>query len=283
MNRQIERLSYSGMTTWHQCGYKFWLHYIEGLPGDPPSEATLVGTVVHEALESIFAPEATVQASLPEAAKRAWGNNQEAIDALGDVDIQSMKRNVLSSLSLLYSSWRDEDIIGTEVKVEREWTTPKRRTAKFHGYVDAVVRNPNGTLLVVDYKTGKGPDMSTPWGEPQRDERMIQPALYAAALGSMDMPVTWYVLDYAPGNGQASYHASEVGSEHYEWAVGVYLRAWDEIAEAVESGITPAPTTSPLCGWCDFLGTCEAGQEAVRQRWALNKPVGPGKEVLGLC
>lgn len=277
MNRQIERLSCSGMTTWHQCGYKFWLHYIEGLPGDPPSEATLVGTVVHEALESIFAPEATIQASLPEAAKRAWGNNQEAIDALGDVDIQSMKRNVLSSLSLLYSAWWGTDVDGVEVEVRFDAETPVGRTASFLGLVDMVERVGHG-LYVHDAKTGKIPDERSRWFDEQIEAKLDQPALYAYALESqVGTKVEGYCLDYAHDGEFASFPGSRT-----DGAVRRFLATWDKIMDAVEAETPPKPAPGPLCGWCPYVTMCDAGRKEVERRWALNKSVGPAKERLAL-
>lgn len=277
MIEPITHLSYSGMTTWEQCGRKYWYRYIEGLPGDPPTRATATGHVVHAALEAIFAPDAT-NFSLTDAAKAAWEDHRAEIESIEAVDVGAMKRDVWASLTGLYSAWFGMDVYDVEMEVRFDVTTPKGRRASFFGLVDMIESVGRDELSIHDAKTGKLPNERTPWFESEIAAKMDQPALYAYAVEkATGRKVVYYSLDFSHDGTTLSYTRSG-----WDSALARFVRVWDEIMDAIETEAVPHPNPTALCGWCPYVEMCEPGRREVDRRWALNKSVGPAKDRLGL-
>lgn len=269
----IEHLSPSGYSTWRQCGRKFWYHYFEKLPGDPPNEATLTGTVVHEALEAIFG--GTEPVNLADAARSAWGAHLAEIEALG-VDELAMKRAVWDALTRIYAEWFGARVHAVEMEVTFTVETRGGNLATFLGKVDLVEEVGPG-LYVHDAKTGKIP-RDDYYGRQKIVAMMDQPALYAVGVGkATERPVVGYALDFANGGEFQSFSGTATSGALSRW-----MLAWDEITDLDQAGAVPEEAPGPLCGWCPYVDRCEPGEKEVRERWRLNKSVGPAKERLGL-
>jgi CRISPR/Cas system-associated exonuclease Cas4 (RecB family) len=146
----------------------------------------------------------------------------------------------------------------------------------FTGKVDLVAVH-DGLTYVIDLKTG-APPTPGPWFAKELRAKMLQPALYAAALEDEGISVDHWGLLFAPHNGPSKLHLDEPATSWVD-AVLQHQQAAEDIIHTREE---PHPSTSALCGWCPYVDRCPEGEVAVRERWRLNKSVGPAREVLGL-
>jgi RecB family exonuclease len=158
---------------------------------------------------------------------------------------------------------------------------PDGRRLRFRGMVDRIDRAADGSLLVVDYKTGKGTSYR-PVDEDRLDRgRRLQLPIYADAArrafpGDAE-PVRvdayyWFVEE----SGRKAWRGGpddEAVQERFESVVGT-------IVDGIESGKFPAnpgeesyfgPTH---CGFCDFQRVCPSSRvdlwEGVRDDPALD-------------
>jgi RecB family exonuclease len=125
------------------------------------------------------------------------------------------------------------------------------------GRVDRIDALPDGTLRVVDYKTGKYP----PNDEQARAEDLAA-AVYArgASTAFAGMPVS--TVEYL--------HLATMERLTFDLAEDVVARAIEGVAslarEVHAAETSRAFTARPVprvCRWCDFLALCREGQAAV--------------------
>lgn len=147
MESYSTRMSPSRLGTFLQCGQKFKYKYVDGLP-DPTSPAAAKGLVVHETLEYLFLCSPAVRTlsnalSLLDKAHAAWEGEP--------VDLEACQALILNYFDLEDPSLVDVD--STELKLEVG--LPNGRV--MNGIIDRLDRLPDGSLQVVDYKSGKMP------------------------------------------------------------------------------------------------------------------------------
>lgn len=270
----IEHLSPSGLATWRDCNLKWWFTYASDLPKAPPSVDMLVGTMTHAALELLFSP-SDDPTDPSGAAAAAWADHAHLLPA--GTDEIAVKHRVWKSLNLLWEWWRVLDVYASELEVSGTVETPGGSEAKFFGFADLVARSATGALAVRDAKTGKPPERG-PWFRERIMDKLLQVQLYGIFVEAQEgLPVDAMHLDFT-GTGRVETHSIR----SREGVLEVWVEAWDDMEVAFEDKELAEPNPGPLCGWCDFVAHCPAGIAAVRERDALNKSVGPAREVLGL-
>eukprot|EP00752_Nemacystus_decipiens_P001611 g1571.t1 len=127
------------------------------------------------------------------------------------------------------------------------------------GVVDRLDRCADGTLRVVDYKTGKVPDLKYPEATNKRimDDKFFQLQIYALLVER--------VLGEVPGEMRLVYLKGaksvtrKVDPRVLPSVEGELLSIWEDIALSLQRG-SFAPRTSKLCGWCSFQDRCPAFQ-----------------------
>jgi putative RecB family exonuclease len=153
-------LSPSKITSFTNCPLAFRFSVVEHLP-EPPSPAALKGTLVHRALELLFAEHrrgarslAAAQASLD----RAWRELSDG-DELEELKLDEAETAVFIAdareLVRRYFELEDPDgvnAVGLELQVS---TNIDGVTVR--GIIDRLDELEDGSLVVVDYKTGRAP------------------------------------------------------------------------------------------------------------------------------
>jgi putative RecB family exonuclease len=153
-------LSPSKVSAFTECGLAFKYSAIDRLP-DPGSVWTVKGTLVHRALERLHA-EVPAGRRTPDVAADLVADSLAAVLAdeaedgfdIGDdadalvADAQDLARNVF-----LLEDPNAVEAIGLELKLEARTTDG----VTFRGIIDRLDRRPDGTFVVVDYKTGRAP------------------------------------------------------------------------------------------------------------------------------
>jgi RecB family exonuclease len=121
------------------------------------------------------------------------------------------------------------------------------------GRVDRVDALPDGSLKVVDYKTGKFPKFPARL----REEDLAAP-VYARATSALfaGAPVVEVELHYLESGERLSFPVDEAWLAHKDLAVVSAARLVGEAERVKEFPARP----SKLCAWCDFRSRCPEGK-----------------------
>lgn len=145
-------VSPSGVAMWRTCPFKFYLHYsgAKPLPPHPDfAEPLEFGKAIHEVIKTYYelmpssVTPGTLRTIMSAAFKRAW---PAKLMHLRD----RAERQLLNFLKFEERriTW---GIDPRPLAVEKEFTK-----GIVHGVVDALFKAPNGEVIVVDWKSGRG-------------------------------------------------------------------------------------------------------------------------------
>jgi ATP-dependent exoDNAse (exonuclease V) beta subunit len=256
-----DTLSYTALTELERCGYRFYLERVLGLPEQPAParadrsrhdglEARARGTIVHRLLESLdFA-----RAAAPSAEDVA-----HVADELG-VHVAPHEREELAAL---LSKALDTDLAARLTAASRG----ARREYPFAfslgptqplltGVIDLIAREPDGGLLVVDYKSDRVSPEEDLEAVVER-EYSIQRLLYALAVLSDGAPrveiVHWFL--HRPGEPIGARYAAadkpELEDRMAELAESAHTHTFG-VSENPHRGLClTCPGRSGLCSWGD--------------------------------
>ncbi len=245
-------LTPSKVTAFTNCPMAFRFSQIERLP-EPPSPHAVKGTLVHAALEALIwdhpagARSASVAADELERAWVAMQDDEEFVQLeLGTEEAQAFLADARTLVEnyLALEDPDEVDAVGVELGVEMHVDGMCLR-----GKIDRLDRAPDGSLIVVDYKTGRAPS--------ERYER-----------GSL-VGVQTYALLCESAFGQPP---SEVRLMHLREPIAISSAATEQSIRgqrrrtaAVWTAITRAcdkedfrPQVGPLCNHCAFKPLCPA-------------------------
>ncbi|KAA1249738.1 RecB family exonuclease [Mycobacterium simiae] len=243
-------LSPSRAADFKQCPLLYRFRAIDRLP-EAPSAAQLRGSVVHAALEQLFALPAAQRG--PETATALAASAWEQV--IADAPHLSAELNPPQLLhearTLLSGYYRLEDPTrfnpqSCEQRVEVELVDG----TLLRGYIDRIDVAATGELRVVDYKTGKAPPATRALAE---FKALFQMKFYGVALfrsrGVLPARLRLIyladgqVLDYAPDREELM---------RFEKTL---MAIWRAIQSAGQSGdFRPNPTR--LCDWCPHQAHC---------------------------
>ena len=247
-------ISPSKVVTFTDCPRLFQYQAIERLE-QPPTEATLKGTLVHAALEALFVepPERRTLQCATDALRRAADTPlfEEAIATLALDD----KAFLADAVDLVgrYFDLEDPttiDAIGIELGLETRLEGSRGLgDVRLRGIIDRLDRLDDGRLVVVDYKTGRAPG--------ERFERGSLGGVQTYALLCESM------LGRAPAAVRLLYLREPVAITAV--ASEQSIRGQRKRAVAVWSAIERAcdaedfrPHVGPLCDYCNFKASCPA-------------------------
>ncbi len=245
-------LSPSRAGDFRQCPLLFRLRTVDRLP-EPPSAAATLGTLVHAVLERLYdlpAVERTVEAAHTdlEPRWRAMLDKDPSLaelhpDATAEEAWLAEGRQRLSTYFELENPQRLEPA-GREQFVELQLEDgPLLR-----GIIDRIDIAPDGSIRIVDYKTGKTPDPR--YGE--RKER-FQMRFYALVIERLRRrrPALLQLLFLRDG-GRLEIRPTPDDLAQVEHEI---REIWSEITAAAAAGRF-RPRRSALCAWCSFQDRC---------------------------
>ena len=245
-------LSPSKITAFTNCPLAFRFSVVERLP-EPPSPAALKGTLVHRALELLFTERprgSRSRAAAQQTLDAAWRELQD-----GD-ELAGLKLDEAETIAFLvdarvlvdrYLELEDPDgvnAIGLELNLSTELDGVTVR-----GIIDRLDELEDGSLAVVDYKTGRAPRTE------QSRSRLGGVQMYAlmceAELGRRPAVVRLlYLRDRIVISAAPTDQAMRGARQR---ALGV----WSAIERAcMEDDFRPNP--SNLCRFCAFQAYCPA-------------------------
>lgn len=248
-------LSPSRAGDFKQCPLLYRFRAIDRLP-EPPSTAQLRGSLVHAALEQLYALPATDR--VPETALSlvtpAWDAVVAEKPELAEEIAPELRDTLLKEARALLSGYyRLEDPTrfdpqSCEQRVEVELSDG----TLLRGFVDRIDVAPTGELRVVDYKTGKAPPEARALAE---FKAMFQMKFYAVALLRLRgvVPARLRLLYLADGQ-VLDYSPDLAELERFEKTL---MAIWHAIQKSGETGDF-RPNPSKLCSWCTHQDLCPA-------------------------
>lgn len=262
-------LSHSQTETWTQCRKRWFLQKVEGAP-QAPSEALILGTAVHAAIEAdgrrIMTGETPANIDVlwcdfVGALDEALRNDDPAglivdesyadMKDKGDAMLQAYVRH----LQPRYSPLAVEDSFTVDLHGAPGW--------RFTGRIDARACMSDGSLCLIDFKTA-----SKPW---ERGIEHAKPQASAYLMADSERPplaqaqaVVFVVFPVAPdGNGGYTCVPQFRVTTRTNAQIDAYARSLvtitEQITAARRSGDFPA-STGPLCGGCGVRGSCAEGR-----------------------
>lgn len=156
-------LSPSKVTSFKDCALAFRLSVIDKLP-EPPSVAAAKGTLVHRALQLLMLEEEPAGRTPTAALAKLEAAGPDVLDGeeYGGLDLTMDERaDFLADAAKLIDGYFElEDptkvrVIGTELRM-----SVPLGTLKLAGIIDRLELDPDGGLVVTDYKTGRAPSQA---------------------------------------------------------------------------------------------------------------------------
>ena len=243
-------LSPSKITSFTNCPLAFRFSVVDHLP-EPPSPAALKGTLVHRALELLFSDHPQGSRSRSAACsslERAWQELQDGVEleALG-LDQAETAAYLADARELVgrYYELEDPDTVravGLEMSLSTDIDGVTVR-----GIIDRLDELDDGSLVVVDYKTGRAPRNE------QSRSRLGGVQMYAlmceAELGRRPAVVRLlYLRDRVAISASPTDQAMRGTRQR---ALGV----WAAIERACQQDDF-RPNPSSLCRYCAFQAYC---------------------------
>ena len=249
-------LTPSKMSRFMSCPLAFRLSYLDRLP-EPPTVDQVRGTIVHRALQLLFssgAADARNSERALDALEVAWTEPamREEVGALAlDERAERRLRRETGTLVERYFALEDPTAvhpIGLELDVR-----VRVGDVELRGIIDRLDRLEDGSVVVVDYKTGRAP-------RPEQSRSRLGGVHFYAFVCEQ-------LLGHRPREVRLMYLKDQVvvvESPTDQSMRGLRQRAmaiWAAIGRACESGDF-RPNPSPLCRFCAFQAHCPAAPAA---------------------
>nr|WP_242474718.1 RecB family exonuclease [Tomitella cavernea] len=245
-------LSPSRASDFKQCPLLYRFRAVDRIP-ETPSTAQARGTLVHTALERLYALPAAerVQERAAGLLEPAWSEmvagQPELAGLVGPADRAQFldeARGLIAGYYTMEDPTRFEpDACEQRVETRLDDGTPLR------GFIDRIDVAPTGQVRVVDYKTGR-----LPWG-PGKATALFQMKFYALALlRERGVLPTQLRLMYLKSGEDLIYEPTEPELDRFERTVSAL---WQAIRTVGSTGDF-RPTPSKLCDWCDHKALCPA-------------------------
>ncbi|MCL4533879.1 MAG: PD-(D/E)XK nuclease family protein [Bacteroidetes bacterium] len=241
MAPSLFRLSPYKLAIFRQCPRRYKYHYVDGLLEQyrKPRPYLTMGAHIHDALRDFFSPRnldrsyATMEALL----RRRWSRNRN-----GFADNDEEKQYGLRALEQLKWFCDRQDTRAQPFLLEAYHSVILSPELLLKGKIDRVDRHPDGSLHVIDYKTGKTP-------KEDGDFQLLAYALLLQRKLKSEVAKASYL--YLNGDGLRSIEPTPAQIADTEARLHA---AREEILSEREF----APRPNWLCGWCDFAGLCDA-------------------------
>ncbi len=197
-----QRLSYSQLSDYAKCGYRFYLKRVLNLPNvePPPLESSeepwigidpmTRGSIVHAALEDLdFDAPRAPSADAVRALSRDVELSDEDVTEIQDY-VEAFARSPLCRR--LTQATRVTREAGFQFALDPDGSGPLVR-----GFVDVLATEPDGTHLVIDYKTDHVSEEDTPEAYVQRhyETQKLVYALAALRAGAPRVEVAYCLLE----------------------------------------------------------------------------------------
>ncbi len=272
MARRAPALSPSRANDFVQCPLLFRLRAIDQIP-EPPSVAAALGTLVHTVLERLFdlpARERTLEAARlmlrPE-----WKALVEKDPTLADLhsapgDADPWLDEAGQRLEVYFTLENPQRLEPDAREQFIEWQMPDGPLLR--GVIDRVDVASDGSIRIIDYKTGKAP--APQYGRQAKFQMRFYALMVTHLRGSS--PSVLQLL-YLKDGGTVVLNPTATDLDLAEHEI---RELWADIQHTAELSEW-RPRRSPLCGWCSFKALCPefGGTPPPIDPAAVRKALGP--------
>jgi RecB family exonuclease len=259
--------SYSSLTTYEACPRRYAFRYVERLPGEVAPGQFAFGNAVHKAFERFVRERIRARAERapdpgPDLLRQACddvleraGLEPAELAAARVRAIPVLARFLERKASGVSSPVAAELGFGVDVAVATDVTSGAptgANSVRFVGYIDRVDRAPDGSTVVVDYKTGRARDQAD-----VDADRQLTAYAYACARGALRDPASGETL---PPASRLCLYFADSGTEVSTARTPAQLAEFegDLIAMAGRVGrreFDPRPDRW-RCRWCEYRNLC---------------------------
>ena len=246
-------LSPSKISSFTDCPLAFRFNAVERMPSKPTA-ATVKGTLVHSALERLMALDAASRVPSAAhdclaAARSELPEDPEWIElALPAAEHDEFFASARSLVDAYFEVEDPTTIDPTGLELHLEHTDPSTGML-LRGIIDRLETEPDGGLIVTDYKTGKSPNPK------YAQSRMVGVHVYSYLVEkNYGQRPTRVQLLYLGDRKVVADQPTDQSTRAIERKVGA-------IWEAIETACAREhfePRVSPLCNWCDYQDFCPA-------------------------
>lgn len=253
MEGQPVTLSPSRASTFTQCGRRYMFRYEMGLH-EPPTEATERGTAVHKALEIFYTAEPSERT--PERLSCA------VTHAIEEAEYPEMLVHEEVD-HLAHQIFKAEDPSLVKVISNEQKVSEQVGGFLLRGIIDRVDEEPDGSITLVDYKTGKVPSKRDEndrlralmlyaklWEEVNGRKVRSVKLLYLRGTPKKQVPI---VITKLVTEGGVAFASQRLG------AIG------EAISTARDTGLF-GPNVTVLCEYCPFRDRCPEGDTYLLDR-----------------
>lgn len=244
-------ISASRVKKYNRCPKQYELSYERDLPGDDANEYTVIGSLIHDAIEEVLNEhegDFTRQNAVSRRLKRVFFDLEDEPDRDTELVGESLRDDALGSLDTAakYLVSRNPTIRGVEVPSLFEITSLK---AKSFGYMDVCTESE-----IWDWKTG-----STPDEDGQDEGEVIQGSLYMGAYyheyGVMPEKIRFV---YLKENTVRSIEANEDNWDRM-------LKHASRLVNGQRNDHYPPDPSRSKCHWCSYSHFCSADPTSIKQ------------------
>lgn len=235
-------LSFSHLSTYQYCPYRFFLQFILRLPGRP-TKAADAGVRIHAAIERLgesggsWEEFRTWAAAPTESTELSW-ENDEAHPPTTDEE------------AALRNFWASEFGQTKPIASEQEFFV-RLGKAVVRGFIDRIHRRPDGSVEVVDFKT-----YNHALSEQEVRQSLQLPLYLKACHEALGLPEVRTAAMYflkQDATVRVSYTPAELQER---------LQAAEGLVEAIQSGRWEPTPERKACGWCPYGEICPASEQA---------------------
>jgi len=272
--------SYSRIGCFSTCPFQYQNRYILKTPSPLPEGVELfMGSRFHEAMEYLYEQLPSSVPSLEDVVNRfdqfwetGWKNLQVKqkqrgfestirISKEGESieDYHHRAKLFVERYYEKYQPFNQDQTVKGGIEKKVMFSLDSEGLYRMIGFIDRVASVPDGTFVIHDYKTGSHKH------KPGDNEKEDQLSLYQIGLLQDSDPqfknasfrLKWHYVAFDDDVMEISRDSKQL-----ENLKSTYIQK----IQTIESAKTYEPKTSALCGWCEFLPLCKAGQGAVEKR-----------------
>ena len=252
------RLSPSSIATWEKCPQQFKYSRLDKLP-EPPTEATLIGTIAHEVLEFLFKEEPgdRTQGKARQISLALW-DEKYSVEVLElELDERQLHEFRWKTWWAIQALWQIEDpatvgLLPADLDVTHGLEASMQvdlAGVPVLGIIDRWQYEADGTIAIIDYKSGKQP---SPRYEGEKKQQLtIYKMLVEATLPAEVSKTELYYLKTG-----TSWRYDPTPDDVARTGA-LLTRVWSEIAEGCATG-TFETRKQTLCDWCTWKPICPA-------------------------